>query len=356
MDPNNNDDEDPIEEPNVDGEDVDIDDQSIIEVLTLRGRLISLGYDDEQIRPILAAMGMLVQVTSQLTLFKDRVPKDDDDDLNAGIAAFGNADNNQSVLLHQDILMPWWENFVEALSLFSTSDEGQIWLSFSQIQLGQEVVEMLLRALKTTPIQSLVLRNTGMGRDAIRFAVNALKTNAALHVIDIRKNLIESERDAISLMKAVNEHPTADAVFLVECGLGQNDAVMKHIVTALRNLREVSLEDNRIGSYGARLIAKCLARNPEIVILTLSSNLLDDKDATWLAAGLKRNTTLKHLRLTGNQITLVGINALFSAIFNTRSFDAICDSNHNCWIENDDDTLPNHNKYMDPKTNRKLSS
>ena len=273
MDPNNNDDEDPIEEPNVDGGDVGLDDQTIIEVLTLRGRLVSLGYDDEQIRPILLAMLILVQQTSKLTLSKDTAPPEGKN-LIAGIA--WTADNNQSVLLHDENLLPWWEKFVDALSLFSTSDEGHIWLSFSQIQLGQEVAEMLLRAFKTTPIHSLVLRNTGMGRDAIRFAVNALKTNAALHVIDIRKNLIESERDAISLMKAVNEHPTADAVFLVECGLGQNDAVMKHIVTALCNLREVSLEDNRIGSYGARLIAKCLARNPEIEILTLKSNLLDD--------------------------------------------------------------------------------
>ena len=89
-------------------------------------------------------------------------------------------------------------------------------------------------------------------------------------------------------------------------------------------------------------------------MLNLRDNLLNDKEAYLLAKSLTKNTTLQILRLTGNQIARIGVKALFRAIFNTRSFDDVYDSNHRCWVDVEDEHLPVYNTYVEPKLNRDM--
>lgn len=62
---------------------------------------------------------------------------------------------------------------------------------------------------------------------------------------------------------------------------------MPAIAYSLNSMKKVSLNDNCIGSYGARLITPCLASKPDIEALHLDDNLLNDYYAGLLAMAVK---------------------------------------------------------------------
>ena len=77
-----------------------------------RARLLSLGYGEEQVRAITMARSMLLQGTSQLVRCKEE-PSEDKQREVIRVDAF---DNPEDVLLHDDVLLPWWKKFAETLS------------------------------------------------------------------------------------------------------------------------------------------------------------------------------------------------------------------------------------------------
>ena len=69
-----------------------------------------------------------------------------------------------------------------------------------------------------------------------------------------------------------------------------------------------------------------------VVFLDLSANGLTDDAAKVIAGALKTNSNLKRLHLFRNAIGKAGLEALFQAIFDTRSMNSIIESNHSCDI------------------------
>lgn len=314
-------------------------------------RLLSLGYGEAHAREIVSTGRLLKQGTLKLNRRKQGPSRANETEM-IRIAAFiyGNYGNPDTVLLHDDILLPSWKTFADTLSSITTHDHGFIHIHLGQVHLGTVVSDMLLQSFKTAPLLSLTLKKNDLGADGIKFVVNAVKMNATLEALYIHDNHIESGNDAACIVRAVDKHPKVDRLTLENCDIGQSDAVMSAIVPAVFHLRQVSLRGNNIGSHGAILISSSITSNPGIEKLLLNDNLLNDDDATMFAESLRTNTKLRMLNLMGNHITELGINALSIAVLGT-DINAINDSNHTCWIFVGDGSH-RVNTFDDPKMNR----
>jgi len=280
---------------------------------------------------------------------------DQDDVLKVTLGASGDM---PSILQHDDRLLPYWNRLVEALSsvTFSGSRRTCITFSITQMQLSKEVMDMLLQSLKKPPLIRIYLCNNGLGEDGYKWLIELLSTNTSLKSLYIESNPIESEA-VTKLANAVIDHPNMDNIMLDKCEIGQKDTVLKAVLPLLC-LKEVYLESNHIGSYGAELISDSLATNPTIQRLNLRDNLLNDADAKKLSDSLKTNTNLQVLSLAGNLITRDGMTYLFLSLYDITSFNTISDSNHICFIKFTDKEdvfkLNEVNKYTDPVFNKNL--
>jgi len=277
--------------------------------------------EDEQAAATLTAVATMRRSLFQLAKYSPSKGP-----MRIDIATFG-LDNPDLMLQPNDLLLPYWRRFCEALSSIPSS--GCIELVLSAVQLNKEVCGMLLESFKKSPLKQLTLNQNGLGTQGLRFVVKTVEANTSLECLDIRNNIIESKDDAVFLVNEVIEHPKIDTLILDKCGL-QDDSVMKAIFPALGNMVAVSLDKNNISKAGVELIAECLASNPVLRSLSLKGNLLTDEDAQVLSGSLKTNTSLRHLILGGNSFTNVGIRHLFELVYNAIDLNAIHESNHTC--------------------------
>ena len=93
---------------------------------------------------------------SKLTECKDMTPKET---LSIELAAYG-SDDTESILAHDDRLLPYWKKFADALSSVTTSERGYIHLIVRQMQLSPDVSDMLLSSSKAAPLKHLSLLTT----------------------------------------------------------------------------------------------------------------------------------------------------------------------------------------------------
>ena len=203
------------------------------------------------------------------------------------------------------------------------------------------------------PLKQLILVNNNLFEsDGVDDFISILNRDSSLEDLSILNNLIKTEEDAQSLVKAIIDHPKLESTMLNSCGLGCNESILKAIIPLFGSLDGITLNGNEIGSCGVKLISECLASNPMLCVLQLKDNLLNDADAATLAKSLKSNTNLRILKIAGNSLTQKGMKSFHSAIHNLSSLNAISDSNHTCLVIDGDEKLsllntrnnPNHNK------------
>ena len=206
------------------------------ELMTLGNQLLALGFGEEYTRGALAVLVQLKKETATLIQCKDGPTKQGQDDA-IGVMAY----TDTRVLAHHDLLLPAWEEFAKALSSVNASNQGFIFFTLSNVQLDRGVSEMLLPAFKTAPLGQLTLRYNDLGSDGLKLVAKAVKDTPVLQLLCLDGNIIESEHDAKTLIKAVMEHSSVDTLIMSDCGVGLDDAVMEAILPAL-NLDQLSLE------------------------------------------------------------------------------------------------------------------
>ncbi|KAL3757840.1 hypothetical protein ACHAWU_006148 [Discostella pseudostelligera] len=256
-------------------------------------------------------------------------------------------------LLHRDhALMRQWTDMIFALSSTPVRDKGCINLCLERVVEDGIVRDNLLDAFKTLHRPRLLLKTTMHGA---KFATKALKANSSVQSLGIdgtNTTPFKSEKTATALVAAVIKHPSLDIIAIENCNLGRNKPVLSAIIPAvLSNISYIKLDGNVIDSYGATLIANCLAQNPSVKNLSLSNNALVDRDAYKLAASLKTNTTLRNLALEGNNITHAGLKAFFFLVHGD-GLNSINDANHHCFIDLLADSEVN--AFNDPILNRRV--
>ena len=326
---------------------------SLDEARSFRAQLLSLGYGVERATATAIASQYLSDGTLKLNqLSSEQELKDDEQEVGIGASAF---------LLNDAILLPAWINFAHALSSIPANKRGCISLIIMQMQLGEEVLALLLDSFKEAPLKRLILKGNQLGTDGINFVVEALKTNNLVENLGICDNIIQSDDEASSLINAVIKHPKVESLALNKCGLGFRNDVSKRIIPAVcssLSLTEVSLCGNQIDSYGVKLISNSLAGNSTLKCLYLEDNLINDDDAKQIASALMTNTNLRKLNIAGNRITQVGIYSFMRALLNAFDFTSISannvyNSNHTCLVNVGHETLlANLNTYVDSKLNR----
>ena len=241
---------------------------------------------------------------------------------------------DEDILLHDDVLLPLWKDFSEAISTVAPNAYQTFLVIIQDVQLSRPVLDLLAPSLHQAPVEGLLMRNNKLSRDGIRFVSKFVEHSASLKCL-AACNKIESELDATSLAQSVRRHPNIESLILHQVGLGQKRALITAIMPALHNsnLEAVSLGHNQIGSYGAAMIFTFLSSNPTLKTLHLDKNLLNDDAVISIAESLKKNTNLEELNLHRNKYGVIGANALLKAVYNRRSLNAIYESNHTCHLK-----------------------
>jgi Ran GTPase-activating protein (RanGAP) involved in mRNA processing and transport len=95
------------------------------------------------------------------------------------------------------------------------------------------------------------------------------------------------------------------------------------------NVTSISLRGNQIDDDAVRYLALAVGdtktQHAKLLNLNLSSNLIGDEGARWLARALRTNRTLLVLNLAGNEIGNAGAKAFADVISRfPLTFDEIC--------------------------------
>ena len=260
----------------------------------------------------------------------------------------GNREGNGEVEINADLpyneeLLPHWKEFANALKQYhyhlkhSTELRDDSVIRLLDIELPNEVIALLSKALKSTHFKHFGLKNNNFGSKGIDFALNYLKNNPTLKTFSLQNNHFNSMDNINTLCKVVKDHPSINHLKLDNSkGEDINGYEMLHlVVNAGRNkLQSVDLANNSISTKGGTFISDFLAKSTILESLSLEGNQLDDQDALNIVGALKHNENLRFLRLTDNNITKTGWLALRKAEFDDSSLNAAAaDSNHMCNIK-----------------------
>ena len=245
----------------------------------------------------------------------------------------GDSEDDETILLHDDILLPHWKEFANALQLNQNSSRL---LSICTVQLTSSVMDLLVPALKGKPFKIINFNNNELVnvREGIEFAVKSMENSSELERFNWVNNRIDTMENAQFLLDSMTTHPHVDKVRL-ECCFGEDIngyEILRVLLASGKRFLSLDLEKNNIRTGGTE-ISDYLATNPPLENLYLGGNHLDDNDAILIASALKQNTNLQRLRLGDNEFTEKGKNALSNAIYDSSSLNSVADCNHRCSIE-----------------------
>jgi len=263
-------------------------------------------------------------------------------------------------LLHDDILLPHWKEFVNALNQYQKFDHRKDYgingFRISNVQLQQEVLDMLAPALQTLDIKFLGL-DGNIGSDVLSFAERIIDYNTYIQGI-CWNNQIESVDDMRRFCNSFKNSASSsfNSLSVINSFDGNNLQMLQIILDASNQLESLLLTNsNGIGTASVSLIANFLAANPPLKVLHLRNNDLNDDDATLLANVLQSNTNLQRMDLEDNNgITAIGRKALLESVFNVSSLNScIAASNHTCRLDGlNPEIPPDINHYSHPSENR----
>ena len=243
--------------------------------------------------------------------------------------------DDEDPLQHDDILLPRWKEFANALQLYQYKEDIPE-LSINNIQLSSQVLHILAPALEGKPLIGFVFDNNDFEEDkGIEFATECINSNNKLQHFDWVNNHIDNTKDAMSLVDAIVNHPSITKVRLENClggDMNSYEVVRPLFAIGNKNWIRIDIESNNIQTKGDTAIPNYIACNPPLEYLFLSGNKLNDDDAILFANALKQNNHLKYIHLNDNSITGIGKEALSKAVYDPTSLNSMSDCNHKCSI------------------------
>ena len=266
-----------------------------------------------------------------------------------------------SIIMHDDVLLPHWKEFADALQLLQLSKDLDYSLVISDVQLTSPVINILTPALVGKSIKTILLENNRFMniREGIDFAIKCMKSNRTLKKFGWANTQIDNIDDVNHMVGAITSHPSIEEVRLEDC-FGENInsyVVLRTLLDSEKQFTSIDFDGNNIQTGGGTEIPDFIATNPPLADLLLENNNLNDDDAVLIARALKHNTNLKSLNLGGkggNNITKIGIRVLANVVYDSTSLDALSHSNHTCYFHGIDlvDNIPVNSHILDRKDNR----
>ena len=243
---------------------------------------------------------------------------------------------------HDELLLPYWEEFAAALTHWSEhyADYKILEVSLRDIELPKVVFDILRPAFEESRIKDVLFEGSGHPGDMADFINKVLRTNHFITNVCFGTIMFDQEdvKTICSAIKARNAGgPFVERLEMTDCFVdGIESQTLQMILASVAAARseEVSLHlnDNGMSSREAVIMAEFLSSNPTLTQLNVSNNRFDDADAVVLANALSNNTSLRGLQVRNNEIKANGRFALLRVIFDVSSLDSCATSNHICRV------------------------
>ena len=243
-------------------------------------------------------------------------------------------------LPYNEEFLPHWKEFANALEQYQyrlkcLPKDTDSTLHLCEMELPNELVELLSKALESTQFTSIALQNNRLEQAGIDFSLKYSKSNKRLKGLTLVDNPINMEQIK-QLCQVVEVHLSIEELNLDGCRGGAVDGyeMLQTIMSAGKHqLNLVELSNNNISTGGDTFISDFLKRNPMLKTLFLDGNELDDNDTIAIAGALKHNTNLCNLSMLKNRkMTGAGWAALRKAEYDGTSLNSAAESNHTCYI------------------------
>ena len=160
---------------------------------------------------------------------------------------------------------------------------------------------------------------------------DALLESPKLKELEWCDNPIESTEDMAQFMRVLSQKEAVDELRFNRNGNENTLALLSDV--DFSTYKYLDLRDNDLQTNGRTDIPDLIATNPSLESLVLGENRLNDDDAVLIAQALGSNTHLKWLDVEDNSIQGRGMRALYEAVYDTSSLNALSDSNHSCVID-----------------------
>ena len=161
----------------------------------------------------------------------------------------------------------------------------------------------------------------------------SIRRNYSLEGLLLGGTAIPSYEQADLLIKSIKDNRSIKQVQM-ENRFNQNGVngcrALASLLTCGRPIERLDFDRN--GLSGIDDVTAALATNPQIRVLSMTENELNDRDAELIAQALKPNTNLQQLYLGENNITATGFEKIRTAIYDPSSLNAIEACNHTCYI------------------------
>ena len=249
-------------------------------------------------------------------------------------------DGNYLRANHDELLLPYWEEFTAALKHWSDhyADDKYLEVLLQDIELPKVVLDILRPAFEQSRLDSVFFRESGHSRDMTDFVNKVLHANHFITDVGFGAIMFDQE-DIKSICSAIKARNFGGQFIkrleLAECfedGIESQTLTMilETVVAATSN--NLVLSQNGMSSREAGIIAEFLSVNPNISSLNVSDNRFDDADAALLANALSNNANLRDLTLNDNPIKENGRLAFLRTIFDVSSLDLSASSNYTCQV------------------------
>mmetsp|Transcript_27795 Transcript_27795/g.57628 ORF Transcript_27795/g.57628 Transcript_27795/m.57628 type:complete len:432 (+) Transcript_27795:27-1322(+) len=164
---------------------------------------------------------------------------------------------------------------------------SMIKLTFGGNSIGSEGIRIMTPFLRASGVRRLWMSGSPIGSEGFRLLINGLEGGNLAHL-------------------RLGDCGIEDVSCLDDCDIP--------------NLTQLTLESNAIGNEGAMCVANnLLGSSSKLNRLCLKSCGIGDEGAQALSARLSTNTSLKHLDLLANKISIDGMKSFARALFNVRT-------------------------------------
>ena len=163
-------------------------------------------------------------------------------------------ESDDTLLQHDDILLPRWRELANALQLYHNPNPLNIF-SVYNVQLTSSVIDMLSPALNGNKIEKLILNNNDFVHisEGIEFAVEVIKSNPNMKNFSWDYNQLESIENAHLVLDAVINHPSIHRIRLESClgGTGY-EALRTSIIMILKLGGELTYQTTLLAIHRSR--------------------------------------------------------------------------------------------------------
>ncbi|EJK48282.1 hypothetical protein THAOC_32936, partial [Thalassiosira oceanica] len=232
---------------------------------------------------------------------------------------------------HNEDLMPHWNSLFRSFDYINPYGEG-VELCLHYMELDEVVMRKICLNIRYNNISRVRFSNNGFTnmQGAISELGNALKSQE-LKTLEWSESPIESAEDMTLFTRVLSQNSALDELSFFRNGNENAQALLSGV--DFSTYKVLNFRGNNLETDGRTAISDLIAANSPLVELHLYQNRLNDDDAVLIAQSLGGNTHLRRLNVRRNNIQERGTRALYEAINNTSTLNAMSGSNHSCMVE-----------------------